>query len=186
MAGRDIGVVVPAGNHVKVAAAGTFVFIKSSTGELRIETDAGKNVDMEAGDKLIERGEGFPDFIAHNDSGVDITVVFVVGFGDYDKASLVGTVTVDQPSSIVDVVDVACAAGARTLISAAATTKRETLIRHLANNPGILRVGSVTVAAAQGLHITTSEQMTVNGGAAVYVWNTTGASIDVSVLEIHD
>lgn len=189
MAGRDIKTIVPNGEHVTVSAAGTFVFVKETTGELGIELTGeqlGKLVIMDAGDKITERGKGFDSFIAHNDTGADVTVIFTVGYGDFDKAALVGTVSVSQPSNVTDQPDVACAAGARTLVSAAGATKRETMIRHLNNNPGILRVGGATVAVAQGMHVTSNEQATINGSGAVYVWNTTAASITVTVTEIHD
>lgn len=185
MAGRDIASKIPAGQHVKVSAAGDFVHVKSTSGDIRIEID-GKDVDMSEGDKLVERGAGFKEFIAHNDSGADITAIFVVGYGDYSQGKLVGSVTLTKATGGSATADATIGATSNSAVLAANSARREAMITNM-DAAAVLRCNiGAAAGAALGQPIGPGQTVTLTTTGAVNIYNPTASSVVVALLEIED
>jgi len=187
MAGRDLHVRVEANSQFHVSAAGTFIFFKTSTGALGVETESGKLVDMVSGDKLISaKPAGFAGFVLHNPTGVPIIAVLVVGFGDYDKASVVGNVTITKAAGGGATTDVPLSAGTSVIVSPVNLPRREVLITNL-DVADTIRVNISNHAnATVGTPLLPGQTVVLTTTAAIYAWAPGGSTISVAVLEVVD
>lgn len=100
MSQRDIRVIVPAGGSTQVSAQGDFIYCKTAGNEIKIILNATTLV-MREGDKTrIEKKHGmqaaFDSFEIQNNSATDLSVVLVVGFGDYERIVVSGELNVSS------------------------------------------------------------------------------------------
>lgn len=186
MAGRDIKQIIPAGTQNNVSAAGDYIHLKSATGTVRVELANGQSIDMTAGDKV--RSPRFKGFVAHNDTGADITAVFVVGEGDFTQGAVTGTITLVRPSNFNGVADVALVATVSAAILAADTTRSSVTLTNITTSAGEARIGGAgSVGAAQGTPLQPGESMTISFdmGASDAIWghSVAGATIAISVAQ---
>jgi hypothetical protein len=92
---QDYVRLVPAGRTVEIPVVGDFIYCKFSDGEIRVVIN-GKSTNMESGDER-RSGEGtvFRGVNLINDTGVDKYVVFVIGFGGFDRKIIQGEVSIE-------------------------------------------------------------------------------------------
>ena len=90
---QDYVRIIPAGQTVEIPVVGDFIYCKFSDGEIRVVIN-GKSTNMEAGDER-RSGEGtvFRGVNLINDTGVDKYVIFVIGFGGFDRKIVQGEIT---------------------------------------------------------------------------------------------
>lgn len=90
---QDYPRVVPAGDSVEIPVIGEFVYCKFSDGDIRVVIN-GKTTRMESGDER-RSGEGtvFRGVELVNDTDTDKAVIFVIGFGKFDRKIIQGEIT---------------------------------------------------------------------------------------------
>jgi len=90
---QDYSRLVPANSTVEIPVVGEFVYCKFSDGEIRVVIN-GKSTNMESGDER-RSGEGtvFRGVNLINDTGVAKYVIFVIGFGGFDRKIIQGEIT---------------------------------------------------------------------------------------------
>jgi len=91
---QDYVRLIPAGQTVEIPVVGDFIYCKFSDGEIRVVIN-GKSTGMEAGDER-RSGDGtvFRGVNLINDTGVDKSVIFVIGFGGFNRRIIRGEVSV--------------------------------------------------------------------------------------------
>ena len=91
---QDYSRLVPRNSVVEIPVVGEFVYCKFSDGEIRVVIN-GKSTGMEAGDER-RSGDGtvFRGVNLINDTGVDKSVIFVIGFGGFNRRIIRGEVSV--------------------------------------------------------------------------------------------
>lgn len=92
---QDYPRLIPAGQDVEIPVIGEFVYCKFSDGDVKV-TINGKTTRMESGDER-RSGEGtvFRGVNLKNDTAFDKSVVFVIGFGKFDRKIIQGEIVVD-------------------------------------------------------------------------------------------
>ena len=186
MAGRDLYIRVPANGQVNVSAAGRFVFVKAASTALQFETEEGKNVLMEAGDKLVSQfPSGFAGFVIHNPTAAAATTTLTVGFGDFDKAAVVGTITVSKSSGGAALADVAVGALANVVVSPVSPARREILVTNLSLIDTLRLNLDAAATATLGQPVLPTQTITLTTTGQVNVYNP-GAATSVAVLEVND
>jgi hypothetical protein len=91
---QDYARLIPAGQTVEIPVVGDFIYCKFSDGEIRVVIN-GKSTNMESGDER-RSGDGtvFRGVNLINDTGVDKSVIFVIGFGGFNRRIIRGEVSV--------------------------------------------------------------------------------------------
>ncbi len=99
---QDYPRVVPAGQDVEIPVIGEFVYCKFSDGDVKV-TINGKTTRMESGDER-RSGEGtvFRGVNLKNDTAFDKSVIFVIGFGKFDRKIIQGEIVVDPRVKTAD------------------------------------------------------------------------------------
>jgi len=185
MAGRDIDVRVPANAQVHVRAAGSFVFVKSSTGPLSVETESGKLVSMTSGDKLrAQNPAGFAGFVMHNETGADITAQLTVGFGDYDKASVVGTVTTSVANTGAATADVTTVNAASVQLLPTNPDRREAIVSNTGTVLTLRLNVDAAAGAALGMPLLPLQTAVLSTQGAIHCYQPPGLVVNVALLEI--
>jgi hypothetical protein len=92
---QDYVRLIPAGQTVEIPVVGDFIYCKFSDGEIRVVIN-GKSTNMESGDER-RSGDGtvFRGVNLINDTGVDKYVVFVIGFGKFDRKIVQGNISIE-------------------------------------------------------------------------------------------
>jgi hypothetical protein len=90
---QDYSRLVPANSTVEIPVVGEFVYCKFSDGSVRVVIN-GKSTNMESGDER-RSGDGtvFRGVNLINETGVDKYVIFVIGFGGFDRKIIQGEIT---------------------------------------------------------------------------------------------
>ena len=90
---QDYSRLVPANSTVEIPVVGEFVYCKFSDGSVRVVIN-GKSTNMESGDER-RSGDGtvFRGVNLINDTGADKYVIFVIGFGGFDRKIIQGEIT---------------------------------------------------------------------------------------------
>jgi hypothetical protein len=92
---QDYVRLIPAGQTVEIPVVGDFIYCKFSDGEIRVVIN-GKSTSMESGDER-RSGDGtvFRGVNLINETAVDKAVVFVIGFGSFNRRIVQGNVSIE-------------------------------------------------------------------------------------------
>ena len=92
---QDYVRLIPAGQTVEIPVVGDFIYCKFSDGEIRVVIN-GKSTNMESGDER-RSGDGtvFRGVNLINETAVDKAVVFVIGFGSFNRRIVQGNVSIE-------------------------------------------------------------------------------------------
>jgi hypothetical protein len=92
---QDYVRLIPAGQTVEIPVVGDFIYCKFSDGEIRVVIN-GKSTSMESGDER-RSGDGtvFRGVNLINDTVVDKSVIFVIGFGGFNRRIVRGEITAE-------------------------------------------------------------------------------------------
>lgn len=122
-------------------------------------------------------------------SAVDQVCVFSFGYTGgltpYDRSSqTIGSITVANsvPAVTASFPDVVAPPGVRTLVTAVSGTRRAALIRIPEDAAGPVRIGDSACTASRGLIVYPGDALTVDGTAALYVWNPQAVNVTLTLL----
>jgi hypothetical protein len=182
---------VPANGVYSVAASGNYIENLTQVtvaGSLTVSIQGGRGCRFDAGDTYIMDGtDTFEGFLLTNTTGQNINVQVGIAQGQIKVANAVsvqGTapVTITSGTTLVDVADVAVAAGTAVKVIAGTGTDKSKIISNLLSNNTVVRVGTTDVAAAQGAEIPIGGSITLDTSADVWVYNPSAGGIYIGVL----
>lgn len=179
---ESFDIVLVAGVPGRMPLNGDYIHILSApVADLRVRFDNGKPV------KVFE-GLGFRRYYSdvEFESATGQTITVLLGFGSVaDARATVNasiTANIQYGNTLTNPGDVACAAGAATLLSAITTTRLYAIINNPSANTGTFRIGASSVTASSGLAVEPGESVTVTGSEALYAWNTGAGSESLNMI----
>lgn len=167
------------GNNV--AVRGDYVWLKSATGSVQIKTNKGDVLVLGSGE-YARVDKKFTGFFVLDLSGAqnDITMIVAEG-GDAGKYG--GSVTISNPSKMLDLDDVTLTAGAATNIMAANSSRYEAIITSLSTNANTTRIGSSSVSATRGIPLAVGGSVVLQTTGVIYAYNTATEKLTISYTE---
>lgn len=163
-----------------LAAVGTFIWLKSSTGAVQVKTDRGETAVLSSGE-WIRADKPFTEFFVTDLSGAQNDLTF--NTSENGEAGKYGIVDISTPNILEDVADVAIAATTKTLILAANSNRNEAVITALSANASVARIGSTNTGAARGTPLQPGGTLFLNSTAAVYAYSANIATFAVNWTE---
>lgn len=177
----------------RLDVVGTFIKVKSATGDVRVRAESkrsgtgkyrslGEQLELSVGDrpKFTERF----DFLSFTDlSGAPNSLVLIIGEGDHEADSVVGSVSVTNSAaaSADSSPDVTLATGTSHDIAADATVK-EWVLEADATNTGDLRIRDQGGTTDEGKKLKPGETVYHACKGAFRIRNNTGANQTFSML----
>lgn len=135
------------------------------------------------GSKIGPTGFDITDIEFINDSASAIDVDLSIGGVKYDESILSGTVSINAPGVIQDVVDVSILATVVTSILASNVNRDEIIVTSLATNAADVRLGSSGVGAARGFILSPGDTFVLNTTAELFAFSAAAATLAVSYTE---
>jgi len=162
-----------------IHAVGNYIWLKSATGQVFIETSEGETAFLSTGE-YIRTDKEFKQFSVTDLSGANNDMTFVIGSGEAGKH---GNVTIDTPDALLDIADVSILATTATQILAANSNRNEAIITALSTNAALARVGSSSVGAARGTILQPGATLFINCTAAIYAYSANAADFAINYTE---
>lgn len=100
-----------------------------------------------------------------------------------NPSSQYNNISVIKPTTVSTVADVAIAAGATQLISAADATRKEILISNFGTNANVIRVGDVNTGAARGIEVGIGQTVNLTVTGAIYAYCVGAQSVGVTLIK---
>lgn len=177
---------IPAGVTIPIASKGEFVRCLESTADIKISFNGGSKVIFGQGlGRFTNRGARYESFELHNDTGSDVTVKIVYGFGNVQdqRLSVTAPLNIASPGSLITPAHVSVAGLSSSLVSAANSTKKEVIIRNPLTNTHNFYVGDSSVDTSHGWTIQPGEGITLTTSGAVYAYNSKSSTQNIQVGE---
>lgn len=188
MATRDHVVTIKNNDRQPVAGPVSFIRLHASTGNLKVDIE-GRITELAVG-QAIELDKPIDLFHVENTTGADVNATFKLGFGArITDSNLSGTVGISKATRCPVYADVSCAAGTKTLVLPANSSRRTALVTNFATNAAPIRVGDVNVGVAgtpQGPQVGQGMTASLDCTGDVWVFNEGGVAQSVAVGEILD
>jgi hypothetical protein len=178
---QSVNRLLAANSGNNVAVRGDYVWLKSATGNVQIKTDRGDVLVLNDGE-YARVDKKFTEFFVLDLSGAQNDITMIVAEGG-DAGRYGGSVTISNPSTIGDVVDVPVTAGVATLLLAANSLRSEAIITSLDTNTNTTRIGSSSVTAARGIPLPVGGSLTLATTGAIYGFNVAAETFSVSYTE---
>lgn len=167
------------GSMVKVlACTGAFSIRAENRAKARILSD---DLEVDVGVKLR-----LPDFDllrVKDTSGAANTILLLVGDGDHDTDTVVGSVTVEHPGTLDSQADQNIAAAASFDIAANAS-RRELILEAAAGNSDDLLVRDQAGVTSEGIRLKPGERLFLSYKGALRVRNNSAAAQDLYIVEM--
>lgn len=185
-------IILTAGQQLPFDMVGTFAKVLSATGAftLRAESRAKNRIlsdslELDIGDKV--RFDELPfDILRLTDtSGAGNTIRLLVGTGDHDSDSVLGSVSVDNTAATTldSAGDQNIANGASHDIAANAA-RRELILEAAETNTGSLLVRDQSAVTSEGIRLKPGERLFLSFKGALRVRNNSGAAQDLYIVEL--
>ncbi len=183
---RDYNLSLLAGQPREINVGGNYwqIISQSVSADLLLEFDEVDRITRRA-------GSGGPSQYqrVRITSAVDQSVVISLGYtgggNPYDRSPVTigGTINVADavPSSNATIADAVVTAGAQAIVVAANANRRTALIKLVTDVPLGVRIGDSATAAARGYQMDTGDTASIDGTAAIYVFNPNAVSVTLAV-----
>lgn len=185
---RRLTYTIPAGSQQKIDFTGTYLKVVSASvlvSDIELEIDQSGRWNPEAGLEYQFLPNAYKRVTIYNNNAAPQTVVILLGLGDCRDpgtvTTITGTVTLARETTLTTVADVNILAAATTLVLAANALRRGAFISNLQANGTVVRYGDVNTGAARGAEIPIGGTAYVEDTAAIYVYNPSGAAINIGV-----
>jgi len=178
MGQRELNRVIPANDRTTLDVKGDFIYLHTANLPLKVLV-RGQMVTMREGDKRRVE-QGFGRFYVENENGADVTAIFIVGTGDYSRASLVGEVAIQVSASLQSVADDTISTNSSKQILAANLTRKHVLLECDRE----VRIGDASVSATQGVRFASGKVHKVETTGPIYVRNDSGSDASISITEV--
>lgn len=181
---RDYRIALAANVAQEIVVSGDYWQVIKATGEVTLEFDQGARVTR-------GQGTGGPGeytrvrVTSATSQDVILALGRVSGLTPYDGRAVFGgsiNVTVDRSNTQTPLPDVVVPATSALQVAGSDASRVSLSLRISSSAPGDVRVGDATVGAAKGLLVEPGDGITVGGTAAIYVYNTAGAAVTVTLL----
>lgn len=193
---KDFTFVIPANDQIKISRVGRYFKLISNSG-----ATASLEITLDQGDRWVPRpsyeyqtDEFFRSVMLYNTTGASITVTVMIGNGvarDPATSTSISSSTSSPVfvkttgSTTASGTDISATAGAATVISASATTRRSLFIGNPATSGVTLRVDNAPTAT-RGIQLPPGAVIELLTTAAISVFNPGGSAINVNFFEIRD
>lgn len=101
----------------------------------------------------------------------------------YAAISVSGTFALSGGSDVLTTADVACNAGAQTLVKAANGNRRTVQVSNV-DGAIPIRVGDINTAAGRGIPLAQGMTDSIDTVGSIYIWNPNGGVVHVAVREV--
>jgi hypothetical protein len=163
-----------------IAILANYMWLKSATGEVFIETSEGETASLKSGD-FIRFSKTFKNFTCTDLSGSENDLTFNLSVnGD---AGSFGVVQLAKANKFLDVADVQSVSNTATLLLAANSERKEIFITSLGSNSNESRIGSADISATRGTPLAVGGTAIIETGAAIYVFNSGSDDFAISFSE---
>jgi len=178
---QEVHRLLSANGGQNVAVRGTYIWLKSATGDVHIKTSEGETAVLGSGE-YARFSKTFREFYILDRSGAQNDLTMNVSEGG-DAGKYGGSVTISNPSKLLDLTDVTVTAATATLIMAANSSRFEAIITSLTSNSNTTRIGSSSVSATRGMPLAVGGTLTLQTTGAIYVYNAAAETFTVSYTE---
>ena len=178
---QEVHRLLSANSGQNVNVRGDYIWLKSATGDVHIKTNQGETAVLGAGE-YARFSKSFTEFYILDQSGSQNDLTMNISDGG-DAGKYGGSVTISNPSKLLDVTDVTVTAATATLILAANSNRHEAIITSLDTNTNTSRIGSSSITATRGMPLAVGGTLTVQTTGAIYAYNSAAEKFTVSYTE---
>lgn len=194
---RSQDLILGANQQLAFDLVGSFIKVLSATGAFTLRAENRKrngilseDLELEVGSKvrfLDEQGNAKPfDLVRVTDtSGAGNTIVVLVGDGDHDSDSVLGTVSIDNTAATTldSSADVTLAT-ANSHDIAANAARRELILEADATNTGDLFIRDQSATTSEGKRLKPGETVFLSFKGALRIRNNSGANQTFGIVEL--